>query len=140
MTLKPGQMLAHYRLERKIGEGGMGVVYAAEDTRLGRRVALKVLPAEMADDASRKARFEREARAIAALNHPNIVTLHSVEEAGGISFLTMELIDGRRLTELLPKDGLDLRRILELSLEIAEALVAAHHLVLFTGISSRTTS
>ena len=126
MTLEPGQMLAHYRLERKIGEGGMGVVYVAEDTRLGRRVALKVLPAETAGDASRKARFEREARAIAALNHPNIVTLHSVEEDGGIGFLTMELVDGRRLTELLPKDGLDLRRILEFSLGIAEALVAAH--------------
>jgi Tol biopolymer transport system component len=126
MTLEPGQMLAHYRLERKIGEGGMGVVYVAEDTRLGRRVALKVLPAEMAGDTARKARFEREARAIAALNHPNIVTLHSIEEAGEISFLTMELVDGRRLTELLPKDGLDLRRILEFSLAIADALVAAH--------------
>ena len=126
MTLEPGQMLAHYRIERKIGQGGMGVVYAAEDTRLGRRVALKVLPAEMAGDTARKARFEREARAIAALNHPNIVTLHSVEEAGGITFLTMELVDGRRLTELLPREGLDLRRILEFSLAIADALVAAH--------------
>jgi len=126
VALNPGQMLAHYRLEKQIGEGGMGVVWLAEDTRLGRRVALKVLPASMAGDAARRARFEREARAIAALNHPNIVTLHSVEESEGITFLTMELVDGRRLREMVPKDGLGLQKILEYSLAIADALAAAH--------------
>jgi Tol biopolymer transport system component len=126
VTLEPGRTIAHYRLERKIGAGGMGIVYEAEDTRLGRRVALKVLPAEMASDAARRARFEREARAIAALNHPNIVTLHSVEEAEGIAFLTMELVEGRRLTELLERDGLSLHKILDWSFGIADALVAAH--------------
>src|SRR5262245_22822812 len=124
MTLEPGQTLAHYRIVQRIGEGGMGVVYLAEDTRLGRRVALKVLPTEVSADAGRRARFEREARAVAALNHPNIVTLHSVEEADGIAFLTMELVDGRRLTELLAPDGLDLSRLLDCSLGIADALVA----------------
>ena len=104
----------------------MGVVYLAEDTRLGRRIALKVLPAELSLDPARRARFDREARAVAALNHPNIVTLHSVEEAGGIAFLTMELVDGRRLSQLLSRDGLELTRLLEYGLGIAEALVAAH--------------
>jgi Tol biopolymer transport system component/predicted Ser/Thr protein kinase len=126
VPLEPGQTISHYRIDQKIGEGGMGVVYLAEDTRLGRRIALKVLPAEMSADPARRARFEREARAIAALNHPNIVTLHSVEEAEGISFLTMELVDGRRLTELLARDGLALPKLLDWSLGIANALVAAH--------------
>jgi Tol biopolymer transport system component/predicted Ser/Thr protein kinase len=126
VSLKPGQMLAHYRLEEQIGAGGMGVVYVAEDTRLGRRIALKVLPAAMAGDPARRARFEREARAIAALNHPNIVTLHSVEESDGVTFLTMELIDGRRLGEVIPREGLALPKIVEYSLAIADALVAAH--------------
>src|SRR5688572_20490105 len=104
----------------------MGVVYLAEDTRLGRRVALKVLPAEMSGDPARRARFEREARAVASLNHPNIVTLHAVEEMEGVTFLTMELVQGRRLGEMLPREGLPLARLLEWSLGIADALVAAH--------------
>ncbi len=126
MSLEPGQRLAHYRIERKIGEGGMGVVYLAEDTRLGRKVAIKVLPAELSSDASRRARFEREARAVAALNHPNIVTIHSVEEHEGVCFLTMELVDGQPLSHLLAAGGLPLAKILNVSLGIAEALVAAH--------------
>ncbi|HET6372287.1 MAG TPA: protein kinase, partial [Candidatus Polarisedimenticolia bacterium] len=126
MPLEPGQTIAHYRIERKIGEGGMGIVYLAEDTRLGRRVALKVLPPELSGDSERRARFEREARAIAALNHPNIVTIHSVEDADGISLLTMELVDGQRLTQLLSRDGMELGKLLEWSLGIADALVAAH--------------
>jgi Tol biopolymer transport system component len=126
VPLQPGQTIGHYRIERKIGEGGMGVVFLAEDTRLGRRIALKVLPAEMSADAGRRARFEREARAIAALNHPNIVTVYSVEEVEGMSLLTMELVEGRRLTELLARDGLTLPKLLDWSIGIAEAMVAAH--------------
>ena len=126
MPLQPGQTISHYRIDQQIGEGGMGVVYLAEDTRLGRRIALKVLPAEMSADPARRARFEREARAIAALNHPNIVTLHSVEEADGVSFLTMELVDGLRLTQMLSREGLALQKLLDLSVGIASALVAAH--------------
>jgi len=126
LPLEPGQTLAHYRIGQKIGEGGMGVVYQAEDTRLGRRVAMKVLPPEMSADPARRARFERQARAVATLNHPNIVTLHSVEEAEGISFLTMELVEGQRLAQLLPRDGLALYKLLDWSLGISDALVAAH--------------
>jgi eukaryotic-like serine/threonine-protein kinase len=121
-----GRELGHHRILGQLGQGGMGVVYLAEDLKLGRRVALKVLPPDLAQDPARRARFEREARAIAALNHPNIVTIHSVEEAEGVSFLTMELIDGRKLTDLLTRDGVPLSKTLEWSLAMADALVAAH--------------
>jgi Tol biopolymer transport system component/predicted Ser/Thr protein kinase len=121
-----GRQLGQYRIVEEIGKGGMGVVYLAEDVRLGRRVALKVLPAEVAADPARRARFEREARAIAALNHPNIVTLHSVEEVDGVTFLTMELVDGNRLGRLLDRNGLPLDKLLDWSLGIAAALAAAH--------------
>ena len=97
MALKPGSRLLHYELVEQIGEGGMGVVWKAADSKLQRLVALKVLPDGMAADPERRARFEREARAVAALNHPNIVTLHSVEEAetaaGSVRFITMELVE-----------------------------------------------
>ena len=83
-----GEALGHYRILRPLGRGGMGEVCAAEDTKLGRTVALKVLPSELSQDADRRQRFEREARAVAALNHPHIVTIYSVEEAGGVPFLT----------------------------------------------------
>src|SRR5262245_9006161 len=108
-----GRQLGHYRITGQLGKGGMGIVFLAEDTRLGRRVALKVLPPELAHDATRRARFEREARAVAALNHPNIVTIHSVEEIDGVSFLTMELVEGSRLTELLAAGGVPPARVLE---------------------------
>jgi Tol biopolymer transport system component/predicted Ser/Thr protein kinase len=121
-----GRTLGHHRIIGEIGKGGMGVVYLAEDTRLGRKVALKVLPPDMASDPARQARFEREARAVAALNHPNIVTIHSVEQAEGVHFLTMELVDGRRLTEMMPREGVPLPRLLEWSAGIADALGAAH--------------
>jgi Tol biopolymer transport system component len=126
MPVEPGQMLSHYRLAEKIGEGGMGEVYRAEDTRLGREIALKVLPSAMAADTERRARFEREAKAIAALNHPNIVTLHSVEEAEGLHFLTMELVEGKTLSELIPGQGLSLDRFFELAVALADAVSAAH--------------
>ena len=89
----------------------MGEAYRASDTRLGREVALKILPADMAADADRLARFQREARAAAALNHPNIVTLYSVEQAEGIDFLTMELVNGRSLQEMITPDGMAAGRI-----------------------------
>src|SRR5262245_986788 len=121
-----GRQLGQYRIVEELGKGGMGVVYLAEDVRLGRRIALKVLPAEVAADPGRRARFEREARAVAALNHPNIVTLHSVEEVEGTSFLTMELLTGSRLSQLLERGGLPLAKLLDWSLGISSALAAAH--------------
>jgi TolB-like protein/tetratricopeptide (TPR) repeat protein len=104
----------------------MGEVYQAADTKLGRDVALKILPPDMARDPGRLARFQREARAIAALNHSNIVTIHSVEEVDGVHFLTMELIEGRSLDQVIPKGGLSVERILDIAIAIAEALAAAH--------------
>jgi tetratricopeptide (TPR) repeat protein len=121
-----GQTLSHYKILSKIGEGGMGVVYEALDTRLGRHVAIKVLPPRMAESKDRRRRFEREAKAIAALRHPNVVTIHSVEEADGHHFLTMELIDGRPLSEMIPTDGLPLPNFFEIAIQIAEALGTAH--------------
>ena len=97
-----GRTLAHYRITAVLGAGGMGEVYRAIDTKLGREVALKVLPAEMAESPERLERFRREAKALAALDHPGIVTVHSVEEAGGIHFLTMQLVEGQPLDRLIP--------------------------------------
>jgi serine/threonine protein kinase len=91
-----GKTLGHYRVVGKPREGGMGEVYRATDTKLGRDVALKVLPAQLAGDAERLARFQREARVVASLNHPHIVTIHSVDEAEAVQFLTMELVEGSR--------------------------------------------
>jgi tetratricopeptide (TPR) repeat protein len=121
-----GTTLSHYRIVEKLGEGGMGEVYLAEDTRLERKIALKVLPSEMADEPDRLARFEREAKALAALNHPNIVTIHSVEEADGVRFFTMELVEGKTLAELTPEGGLPLKGFFELAVPLADALSAAH--------------
>ena len=94
-----GRQLNHYKVLSPLGKGGMGEVYLAEDLKLHRKVALKVLPSEMAADPDRLARFQREARAVAALNHPNIITIYSVEEADSIHFLTMELVEGGSLSE-----------------------------------------
>ena len=121
-----GAVLNHYRVLRPLGAGGMGEVYLAEDTRLKRHVAIKILPAAVAADPDRRARFEREAQTIAGLNHPNIVTVHSVEEAGTIAFITLEYVDGRTLADLIPKNGLPLRRLLALATQIADAVAAAH--------------
>ena len=97
-----GTTVGHYRILEQLGKGGMGEVYLAEDTKLGRRVALKVLPRDLASDDTWRQRFEREARAVAALNHPNIVTIHSVEEVDGVAFLTLELVEGQTLADLMP--------------------------------------
>jgi serine/threonine protein kinase/tetratricopeptide (TPR) repeat protein len=120
------QTLSHYRILEKLGEGGMGAVFLAEDTRLDRKVALKVLPADMADNVERLERFEREAKAIAALNHPNIVTIHSVEEADGTRFLTMECVEGVPLDEKISGSGMGLTAFLKLARPMVEALCAAH--------------
>jgi TolB-like protein/Tfp pilus assembly protein PilF len=121
-----GEALSHYRITGRLGAGGMGEVYRAEDTRLGREVALKVLPKSMARDVTRLERFSREARAVATLNHPNIVTIHSVEEAGGTHFLTMELVDGETLDQRVVDGGLPLTDLFEIAIPLADALHCAH--------------
>jgi TolB-like protein/tRNA A-37 threonylcarbamoyl transferase component Bud32 len=130
VPLKPNQTLLHYRIVEKIGEGGMGEVYLAEDTKLGRRIALKLLPPAMANDLDRLRRFQREARAVAALTHPNIVTLHSVEEddtsTGSMHFLTMEWVDGESLRQKIPKGGLPPQQVMKFGLPVARALAVAH--------------
>ena len=118
-----GHTLAHYKILEKIGSRGMGDVYLAEDTKLDRNIALKVLPAELAESNER---FEREAKAIAALNHPNIITVHSVEQADGVHFITMELVKGKTLAELLPKKGFPLEKFLDMAIPLADAVAAAH--------------
>jgi serine/threonine protein kinase/tetratricopeptide (TPR) repeat protein len=126
MTVMIGKSLNHYQVLEKLGAGGMGEVYLAEDIRLKRKVALKVLPGEMAADPLRLERFQREAEAVAALNHPNIVTIFSVEEAGGTHFLTMEFIAGKPLGDLIPADGLPLKRFFDIVLPLADAIDSAH--------------
>ncbi len=118
--------IGNYRLLEKLGAGGMGEVYRAEDSRLRRQVALKILSTGNAGRLHSLERFRREACAVAALNHPNIVTLYSVEEHEGTHFLTMELVHGRTLGSLIPPDGLPLYRLLEIAVPLAEALEAAH--------------
>jgi len=126
VNVEIGQTLAHYTVTARVGAGGMGEVYRATDTKLGRDVALKVLPAKTASDQSRLERFQREARALAALNHPHIVTIYSVEEADGVHFLTMELVEGQALSQLMRAGALPVERLLAIASAIAEALAAAH--------------
>lgn len=121
-----GATLLHYRIVEKLGAGGMGEVYAADDTRLNRRVAIKILPPEMAADPERLQRFRREAQAIAALNHPNVVTLYSVEEADGVHFLTMEIVEGKTLGEVIPAGGVPWPDFFRWSIALTDAVAAAH--------------
>jgi eukaryotic-like serine/threonine-protein kinase len=120
------ERLLHYRIHERLGSGGMGDVYLAEDMKLDRRVALKVLKCCGADDPERRQRFEQEAKALAALNHPNIVTIYAVEQAGDVTFLAMELVLGRTLSELIPDGGMPFDRLLEIAICLADALTAAH--------------
>src|SRR5512140_2440005 len=126
MPLKTGTRLGAYEILGPLGAGGMGEVYRARDLRLGRDVAVKVLPEAVAASAERLARLEREAKTVASLNHPNIVTLHSIEESDGVRFLTMELVEGESLDLLVTQGGLPMPRLLELAIPIADALSAAH--------------
>ncbi len=121
-----GREVAHYRVTSKLGSGGMGVVYEAEDTKLGRHVALKFLPAELAQDADSLARFQREARAASALNHPGICTVHAIDEHEGQHFIAMELLEGETLAERIRKGPFELGSLLDLGTQIADALESAH--------------
>src|SRR4030095_16507250 len=121
-----GTTLSHYKILTKIGAGGMGEIFVAEDCELHRKVALKILPSAWASAPSRRDRFEREAAAVAALNHPNIVTIHSFETAEGIQFLTMELVKGKSLDQIIPEGGMPLDRFFDVAVPLVDALSAAH--------------
>jgi serine/threonine-protein kinase len=126
VSLQPGNRLAHYEVVAPLGKGGMGEVYRAKDTKLGREVAIKVLPEEFATNGDRLARFQREATVLASLNHPNIGSIYGLEEAGSERFLVLELVPGDTLADRLQKGPLPLAEALELAGQIADALSAAH--------------
>jgi serine/threonine-protein kinase len=121
-----GRVLAHYRLVEQIGEGGMGVVWKAVDTTLDREVAVKILPEAFADEAERLARFEREAKLLASLNHPNIATIHGLHRDGDVHFLVMELVPGENLDERLRRGPLAMDEALRVGRQVVDALEAAH--------------
>src|SRR5712691_7672133 len=126
MTLAAGTKLGPYEITGAIGAGGMGEVYKARDTRLDRTVAIKVLPAHLADRSELRERFEREARTIASLNHPHICTLHDIGQQDGIDYLVMEYLEGETLAHRLVKGALPLEHVLQYAIEIADALDKAH--------------
>src|SRR2546427_7288683 len=126
MTLVAGTKLGRYEIRSKIGEGGMGEVYLAEDTQLRRQVALKILPADVASNQDRMRRFVQEAKAAAALNHPNIAHIYEIGESGGTHFIAMEFVDGQTLRECIHGGQTDLSKLLRYLQHVAEGLSKAH--------------
>src|SRR5438876_4073583 len=126
MTLGAGTKLGRYEIRSKIGEGGMCEVYLAQDTKLDRKVALKILPADVAENKDRMRRFVQEAKAASALNHPNISTIHEIDETDSINFITTEFIDGETLRERMRSAQMKLSDVLDVAAQIASALAAAH--------------
>src|ERR1700741_1635106 len=126
MALASGTRLGSYEVVAQIGAGGMGEVYQAHDTKLGRDVAIKVLPANFVDDPERLSRFQREARMLAALNHTNIATIYGLEHSDGVHFLIMELVPGETLADRVKTGPVSVEEALKIAAQIAEALEAAH--------------
>src|SRR5262245_33956315 len=122
--MQPGTILSHYEILSAIGAGGMGEVWKARDTKLGREVAIKTLPPRFSEDADRLARFEREARLLASLNHPNIAAIHGLEESGGMRFLVLELVEGDTLADRVARGAIPAEEALRLALQISQALEA----------------
>ena len=132
-VLESGTRLGQYEILERIGEGGMGVVYRARDARLGRTIAIKILPGPFSSDGDQLRRFEREARSASALNHPNIITIYELGQEGPIHYIAMELVEGKTLRQLLGAGGLPIRKAIDIAAQIAEGLAKAHE----AGIAHR---